>query len=409
MINLKEVYEIRDVLSNEVIDKIEDTLGEIWYEAFKPLSISGVPPLVIKTNGKDLTNYEIYGNSVQDGTPTLDMPIEVESVGEKTKNLINWDFLLDNTYITKVDNGYYSENYGIIFDTSSNIVKQLKSVLKPGATYTLSRICDKTKDGATIGNIIINVSDNRFVSTGYWAGLKSVTFTPTQEQIDNITTLLIYFNTGGEGATLSEIQLTESDAVLPYEPYGYKIPVKVSGEDVETVTTSIYLDEPLRAVGDYKDYIDFENGSVIRNVAEYTFTGDEIWANRSSSLNVSGKSRFSLSNILNQYPKGFDIKALSNFSIVNTISGAIADTDFGIQLYNSSHTIVYFTTEEMTINDFKTWLKDNNIKIVYQLETPDDTETINLPAIPTHKGTTIIEVDTTIKPSNVEVEYFGKE
>ncbi|MBO5725586.1 MAG: hypothetical protein J6S00_00815, partial [Clostridia bacterium] len=43
----------------------------------------GIPPLTLeKSLGKDLRDYKIYGNSFQDGTPTPDTPIEVESVGE---------------------------------------------------------------------------------------------------------------------------------------------------------------------------------------------------------------------------------------------------------------------------------------------------------------------------------------
>ena len=37
---------------------------------------------------KDLYDYKIYGNSVQNGTPTLEVPIQIESVGDKTKNIL---------------------------------------------------------------------------------------------------------------------------------------------------------------------------------------------------------------------------------------------------------------------------------------------------------------------------------
>lgn len=37
MIDLKEVYEIRDILDNKVIEKIEDEFGNVWYEVSKLL------------------------------------------------------------------------------------------------------------------------------------------------------------------------------------------------------------------------------------------------------------------------------------------------------------------------------------------------------------------------------------
>lgn len=52
-----------------------------------------------------------------------------------------------------------------------------------------------------------------------------------------------------------------------------------------------------------------------------------------------------------------------------------------------------FTEDERTIH--------------YVLLTPIE-QSIELPNIPTHRGTTIIEVDTTILPSNMEVVYKGK-
>ena len=42
----------------------------------------GVPCILKSSKGKNVKNYEIYGNSVQDGTPTPDSPIEIQSVGD---------------------------------------------------------------------------------------------------------------------------------------------------------------------------------------------------------------------------------------------------------------------------------------------------------------------------------------
>ena len=46
--------------------------------------------------------------------------------------------------------------------------------------------------------------------------------------------------------------------------------------------------------------------------------------------------------------------------------------------------------------------------VIYPLATPIEEE-IELPNIPTFKGKTVIEVDTKILPSNMEVKYYGKE
>ena len=55
-------------------------------EGFKN-DVSGYPLVLKHSKGRKLIDYKIYGNSIQNGTPTPEAPIEIESVGDKTKNL----------------------------------------------------------------------------------------------------------------------------------------------------------------------------------------------------------------------------------------------------------------------------------------------------------------------------------
>lgn len=57
----------------------------------KTLTASGYPCVLEGSAGMPALDYKIYGNSVQDGTPSPENPIEVQSVGDKTKNLWNGD------------------------------------------------------------------------------------------------------------------------------------------------------------------------------------------------------------------------------------------------------------------------------------------------------------------------------
>ena len=54
-------------------------------------TVTGIPPLTLPdcVDGNSLINYNIQGNSIQNGTPTPETPVEVESVGKKTKNMEN--------------------------------------------------------------------------------------------------------------------------------------------------------------------------------------------------------------------------------------------------------------------------------------------------------------------------------
>ena len=108
---------------------------------------------------------------------------------------------------------------------------------------------------------------------------------------------------------------------------------------------------------------------------QYTFTGNEVWNDISSSLNKEGKSRFVARNTLEYYNKK-GIKAYCNISKVTQISGQVVDSDYGVQLYyvgsdGGTHArIVYFTLPTMTLAEFKQWLKDNPTTLRYEIETP---------------------------------------
>lgn len=380
-------------------------------------TITGALPLTLEgcVDEESIIDYTLYGQSVQNGTPTPETPVEVESVGEKTTNLINWDLILSNKSITKVENGYYSTMYFHNFASSHAITKQIKEVLKPNVTYTLSRKCDAGYvDGATTGNIIIYGSNSTtIVQTGYWGTLKSVTFTLTQEQIDSIRGVYIYFSQGSvKECTISELQLTESDTVLPYEPYGYKIPIKVSCND-KAITTNIYLDEPLRKVGDYADYIDFENGKIVRNVEKYTFTGKETdqggatndpdsfgYVVKLSSLSLSNK-KAGLCNCLRQ---GVVASSGTNrFAYHN-----IANHPFVYVFFKKTDFPELGTYSPSTAKQVVKEMYDSGVPMVlyYNRNTPTETS-ITLPNLPTFKGTNIISADTTVQPSNVEIEYYS--
>ena len=47
----------------------------------------GYPVAINDCESGTAVDYTVYGNSVQDGTPTPESPVEIQSVGDLTKNL----------------------------------------------------------------------------------------------------------------------------------------------------------------------------------------------------------------------------------------------------------------------------------------------------------------------------------
>lgn len=537
-----------------------DGEGERFYP--KVANITGNDTLTL-TNCYNLpiVNFKIYGNSIQNGTPTPETPIEVKSVGDKAMNLFDESLLLQadgnnvNNKMVKTDKGYQATVYPYNYYSNSDMVLHLKKVLKPNVTYTLSRYVTGYK-GDSSGVIAIRNSSGALAQTPYGNGLKSVTFTFTQEQIDSISNVYIYGHTGGQ-LYYEYIQLEEGELATDYDPYGnhgYKIPIKVTGKNlfnykeplkkytdvtevvyegrnciswrnmsgaeqikfiegkfkpntfyyfsgdiacnmdspgylrikytdgtydliylekyltevgkfsrvaqvignvnktIESITgcwnsaerfymdvdsiqveegtkateyekyketiTDIYLDEPLRKIGDYVDYIDFANQKVVRNVGEYIFTGKEVdYGGVNTTDNVFGMT----SLINNSQQRGENARiGLCNYLPYSNLSFLDETSRFAFyDIKNHPYIYLFFEKkyfpdyEEYTHNTVKSILKDwhdKNVpmKLYYQLYKPVE-EKINIPDIKLNYGTNYISIDTQIKPYQTDMIYYKKQ
>ncbi len=519
MIDLKNVSEIKNVVSNKVIESIKDNLGNIIYEAYKILSKIGVPPLTINSKGEPLINYKIYGESVQNGTPTSETPIEVESVGTKTSNLfdINSGFALNQNHAPTIIEGTNiitpysgSNNMGAEFlqfiPIEENETYTCKFDLIQGKVRILIRLYDEAKQLITDS---VSVSGFRF--NAYYQGIYSdvnestVSF-PSNVKYIRLCTVQMN-NSEIVDNIYSNYQFVKGTEVTEYEPFGYKIPVKVRGKNVysaktefkynrltaidtfkvkpntdyiisvdkytisqpewsikgvaepvenltvdqswatgtsialvgntfnsgeyeyiimrswyensvygsdenskiqveegteitayepyiEPITTYIYLKEPLRKIGDSIDYIDFENSKVIRANKKMTdFTTSLYWTYSSGYFGCTAYLG------ANTTERG---KALCNYYMYGN-----ATNDYCFWIDSSGQGIRFRNKDYTDVDSFKNWLSTIDIYMIYPLATPVE-ETIELPNIPTIKGTTILEVDGKVQPSNMEVTYKGK-
>lgn len=226
--------------------------------------------------------------------------------------------------------------------------------------------------------------------------------------IRSITNYKLYGQSAQDGTPTPDMPI-EVESVGEYdESVGkYKIPITIS-DGTRNITTSIYLDEPLHKVGDYDDYIDFENGKVVRHIQKYTFTGTEEFRRRSNYSNKTTK--YSLSDTLERY---VGISCMSNIGDFENGTNADATGKTGVGLYVDNKTtsrMVYIEVpyKYNTVESLSTYLSTNKVYVMYPLATPTE-ELIILPNLPTFKGTSIISVGTAVQPSNAEIEYYSTE
>lgn len=174
------------------------------------------------TIGKNLKSYTIKGNIVQNGTPAPDNPIEVLGVGDRTGNLF------DSSTATL---GKYINSEGIETASSSHsAIERLNHSnffeVVPNGSYTLSSV---------------KSSSVRQTVAFCWYDATKTFLSRTTEQKDTGT--IDYSITGIAPADArfavinyttanNKVMLNEGSTALPYEPYGYKIPVTTIGKNL---------------------------------------------------------------------------------------------------------------------------------------------------------------------------------
>lgn len=197
----------------------------MWYRnkvKWKYRTVSGTPPLTYKAKSDGvLKNYRIYGNTVNG-----------ESVGDKTENLIQGVI----TGVNISSNGKISglSDYNVVY---APVVAE--------ESYTISN-----NNGVNVYAFYAEVPTTETPSS--YNGSRqvfnsdSVTFTAPITGYAAVRT----------ASTAQDIMINFGSEALPYEPYGYRVPVTVTN-GTDTETKNIYLPEQIKMVGDEAEYIDY--------------------------------------------------------------------------------------------------------------------------------------------------------
>lgn len=269
---------------------------------------SGYPiSLTDHLNDEQVIDYKIYGNSTQDGTPSTDSPVEIQSVGDLVtdtaseyygkyavpvkvsgKNLFKY-VTADRVNASLVedifdDNG---NKIGAVLQgassTNPGAANYVNGWFRPGNLPNSNTICPKLYTGQTVtvsvDYKILEAHKNfngqvglylmsRNSSDAYTTGTKSVT-AGNQYRLSHtftITTKETYewypvVTINSCKVEVKNFQIEFGTANTDYEPYQ------------EPVTTNIYLNEPLRKIGDCADYIDYKNQNVVRQIEVLDDTG----------------------------------------------------------------------------------------------------------------------------------------
>ena len=333
-----------------------------------------------QSDGSNLTGVGFGGNMSQTGTPTPTVPITPEECGEKTGNLTNQETV-------------ETANANTSLGSQTGLVQAIKS-LTPGIAYTLSWAFTSTSTSGVRNQVRLyngSQSMNVYIDNGS-------SFSLTSEQIANVTQIIAYF--GNAGGSMSTFMLNSGSSPLPYEPYGYKIPFQNG-----STSYNIYLKEPLRKIGDYKDSVG-SDGVVTRRIKKLTLTGQEyvyIYANADISF------RINTSDMIINYRHGLSTQfAWQNTPAYSTIDGiTLGAGDANMYFTVSSQTASTYGITAGDSNSFKAFLTQQYqngtpVTVWYVLATPT-TESTTIPTVATTSGSNTLTANTTLAPSSITI------
>lgn len=194
----------------------------------------------------------------------------------------------------------------------------------------------------------------------------------TTEELDVIIDLLLRKKEGVSGN-------------VPYEPY------------VEPITTNIYLDEPLRSTRVYADYIDGKNKKIHRDFHKYYIDGSQTVTSYSDDLCMVH---------MNVRCKHYDGAYVSNHFKHRVYGNTVPNIAMANAVGNRIQIGGYRDIDGVTdAESLKQWFAKNPTTFIQPLETPIE-EPLNIELPKLNAKTTIIEVDTSLAPSNISGKYI---
>lgn len=338
-----------------------------------------------------LMDYSISGNAVQESTPSAEAPVDATGCGVRTRNLFDFKQL-------------ETASSGTIEDARFSHLLELK--LKANTYYTMGSNGTGSTDSAP-ADLYRSVYFN--AKTGEATVNRDHPVTVLTDSTGVVRIGFVSERTNAQQYLNGEAQLwiNEGDTLLPYEPYGYKLPLSVNGTEYP-----IFLGEV----------------ESTRRVKKLVLTGEEIYEYQSqysrfifmvkNAMAFGTRSTQCFCTHYQSVHNGEPIGDVPNKSIY------INEQSLGTQFCIKDEEIA-------SVSDFKSYLaaqyaNGTPVTVWYVLANPktavvneplmkigDYTDTINLSQtgidIPVIKGNNVLTINTDVPPSETYIKYIGKE
>lgn len=252
-----------DVLKASKGLPVDNIFAELWGRKLSSdytidVYTGTLPAILSGTKAGYLQRYKIYGNTEQTGTPTPENPIEPSECGEKTENEAWTGWAQD--YVTRINtatraaietiDGRTCLRFVVSAGTGDYDNKYIfKTDWKENTRYTFSfkALRLSTESTASVMQVwYTDGSSEYFPRTINSGAFESYTFTTAVNKTVKYITPI--FTSGSFRIDIDTFMVNEGSTALPYEPYGYKLPLTSAGQSVDiyigddTLSTEEYVD-----------------------------------------------------------------------------------------------------------------------------------------------------------------------
>ncbi len=353
-------------------------------------TITGVPPITFDgSTGEPLVSWTILGNSSQSGTPSPDNITMPEFVGIKTANLF------DKNAPDRTTTGYIKSDGSIQSSTSFSTSGYIQ--ISGFETITLSGY-----GGGNEPAYCLYDSSKEYISGSAYIGRGTVVLTVGTAAFIRMS----YRNTA-----VDTTMLNAGSPALPYEPFGYKIPITCAEQ-----TTPVYLGEV----------------QTVRKIRKLVFDGTENW-----NYSTTSQAHW-IANIPNDYNNtayGTITTLCTHYRCIENNTGFTGMINGDLRLYArwtapTVHELYIKDDAHTSANDFKAFLADQYasgtpVTVWYVLAEPE-TAIVNEPlakigdyadelsstnagvTIQTTEGQNTLTISTDLQPSSVTITYVNE-
>ena len=338
----------------------------------------------------------LKGQMVQSGTPSPQNPVMPQGTGERTGNLYPLD--ASKLHVGRIENdGTIDYEIGTITVGTDRITYEANATWRGFYTDFI-----QVNENEKLTFSPINSSDIVWSCSCYdendnflgKAPAQTSSFIRTFTLLTGTKKVRISVTCSDTTYTILQPMLNTGSTALPYEPYGYKIPISSAN-----TTTPVYLGE----------------AETTRRIKKYEFTGEENWIRESGNT-------YALEGV-EQTATDYD-NALCTHYVLATSYNTLTGTDGTFSI--SRRPALFIHDERFTsVNALKSYLAEQYangtpVTVWYVLAEPETgivneplmkigeyADTVSGITIPTITGKDTFDVETTLKPSEVSLGYTG--